>query len=108
MDLENLALQESKAVTDREQHKTSLQLDERQLDQRHHDLELKQRQMEPMQQQRIQDVVTVPQPAHASAQQTLLFQTEPSDPTPQQPLQRVLSSSTPTPASTMYLLTYGD
>ena len=49
----------------REQHKTSLQLDEkqRQLDQRQHDLELKQRQMELIRQQRIQDVVTVQQPS---------------------------------------------
>ena len=77
MDFVNLALHESKAVADREWHKTSLRLDERQrqLDQCQGDLELNQRQMELMQQQRIKDVVTVKQPPKASGQQTLLFQT---------------------------------
>ena len=68
MGIINLALSESKDVADREQHKASLQLDERQtqLDQQQHDLELKQRQMELMQQQRMQEFITVQQPTQPS------------------------------------------
>ena len=54
MDLVNLVLREFKAVADRDQHKTSIELDEtqRQLDQHQRDL----------------DVITVQQPSQASGQ----------------------------------------